>query len=45
VHPDGPDSHIERELSLRRAGWPMREAFRSQWEDRIGELVIDLADG
>ena len=44
VHPDGPDAHIERELSLRHAGWPMREAFRSQWADRIGELVIDLAD-
>jgi hypothetical protein len=44
VHGDGPDAHIERELALRRAGWPMREAFASQWEDRTAELVIRLAE-
>jgi hypothetical protein len=31
VHPDGPDSHIEQHLALRRAGWEMTDAFQSRW--------------
>jgi hypothetical protein len=42
VHPDGPDAHIDRHLSLRRHGWELHEAFESQWADRRGELVVDL---
>jgi len=42
VHPDGADAHIERHLSLTRAGWDVREAFRSRWADRRGELLVEL---
>ena len=44
IHPDGADAHIERHLSLRRAGWPLREAFPSRWGDRRGELTVDLVE-
>lgn len=43
VHPDGVDAHVERHLSLRRAGWQVVTAHRSRWEERPGELVIELA--
>lgn len=42
VHPEGPHAHIERHLSLRRAGWELREAFPSRWAERRGELVVEL---
>jgi hypothetical protein len=42
VHPDGANAHIERHLSLHRAGWILREAFESRWSDRRGELLVDL---
>lgn len=31
VHPEGPDAHIARHLTLRRAGWNLNEAFQSRW--------------
>ena len=43
VHPDGPDSHIDRHLALRIQGWDLAEAHRSRWRDRRGELVVRLA--
>jgi hypothetical protein len=42
VHPEGPAAHIERHLSLRRAGWPLRDAFPSRWTERRGELLVEL---
>ena len=31
VHPDGPHAHIERHLTLTRAGWQLTDAFESRW--------------
>ena len=42
VHPDGPGAHIERHLGLRRAGWDLAGAHRSRWDERPGELAVDL---
>lgn len=42
VHPDGAASHIRRRLALQRGGWTVLEAFPSRWEDRRGELVVEL---
>lgn len=42
IHPAGPDEHIDRHLSLLRAGWQLLEAFPSRWAERRGELVIEL---
>lgn len=43
VHPDGPDAHIERHLTLRRAGWTMTDAFQSRWLLRPEEVAAHLA--
>lgn len=42
VHPDGPEAHIDRHLELRRAGWPLAEAFASRWGDAVGEAAVEL---
>ena len=42
VHPGGSAAHIRRHLALVRAGWTVVEAFPSRWEDRRGELVVEL---
>ena len=42
VHPGGAAAHIRRHLALLRAGWTVLEAFPSRWEDRRGELVVEL---
>jgi hypothetical protein len=42
VHPHGSAAHIRRHLALVRAGWTVVEAFPSKWEDRRGELVVEL---
>ncbi|MFN8041127.1 MAG: AAA domain-containing protein [Acidimicrobiales bacterium] len=42
VHPDGPEAHIDRHLELRRAGWPLTEAFASRWGDAVGEAAVEL---
>ena len=42
VHPEGPDAHIERHLSLDRRGWELREAYPTRWGDRLGELIVEL---
>jgi hypothetical protein len=31
VHPDGPATHVEQHLALRRAGWRIVDAFQSRW--------------
>ena len=43
VHPEGAEAHVERHLALERAGWQVAGAYRSRWEERPGELVIELA--
>ena len=43
VHPDGPDAHIERHLTLRRAGWHLTDAFQSRWLLRPEEAAAHLA--
>jgi AAA domain len=42
VHPDGSAAHIRRHLALVRAGWTVFEALPSRWEERRGELVVEL---
>ena len=44
VHPDGPEAHVERHLSLRAAGWRLVEVHETRWGDRLGELGVLLAD-
>jgi hypothetical protein len=43
VHPDGPDAHIERHLTLRRAGWTLTDAFESRWLLRPEEAAATIA--
>lgn len=43
VHPDGPYAHVERDLALRRAGWPLADAFASRWRDDPAGLVAHVA--
>lgn len=42
VHPQGPEAHIDRHLSLSRAGWRFLEAYRTRWGNRRGELIVEL---
>jgi len=42
VHRDGAIAHVDRQLALRRAGWPLRDAFPSRWAERRGELLVEL---
>jgi hypothetical protein len=42
VHPDGSAAHVRRHLALVRAGWTVFEAFPSRWQERRGELVVEL---
>jgi hypothetical protein len=44
VHPSGPDAHIERHLTLERAGWKLFERFETRCADRLPELVVELAN-
>lgn len=41
-HGDGVDAHIERVLTLRRAGWRTSEAYERSWGYRLDELASDL---
>jgi hypothetical protein len=43
VHPDGPDAHIDRRLALTRAGWHLRDAYATRWQDRPEQLAVELA--
>ena len=42
VHAEGSAAHIRRHLALVRGGWTVLEAFPSKWQDRQGELVVEL---
>jgi hypothetical protein len=42
IDPGGPADHIDRHLALARSGWSIIEAHRSKWDDRKGELVVEL---
>jgi len=43
VHPDGVDAHIERHLTLLRAGWTLTDAFQSRWVDDPEQAAVHLA--
>lgn len=43
VHPDGVDAHIERHLTLLRAGWTLTDAFQSRWIDDPEQAAVHLA--
>ncbi len=45
VHPGGPHAHVERDLALRRAGWPLVDAFASRWRDDLDGLVTRVGAG
>jgi hypothetical protein len=44
VHPDGPAAHIERQLTLLRAGWRLVDAFPSRWAGDPVRAAIELAN-
>ncbi|GAB7037405.1 MULTISPECIES: AAA domain-containing protein [Catenuloplanes] len=43
VHPDGPAAHIERQRTLRRAGWRLHDAFPTRWDGDAARAALDLA--
>ena len=43
VHPDGVDAHLERQETLRRAGWRLMDAFPSRWADDPVRAALDIA--
>ena len=43
VHPDGPEAHIERQQTLRRAGWRLVDAFASRWSEDPVRAALDIA--
>ncbi|MDP9792098.1 hypothetical protein J2S43_000610 [Catenuloplanes nepalensis] len=43
VHPDGPAAHIERQRTLRRAGWRLLDAFPTRWDGNAARAALDLA--
>jgi hypothetical protein len=42
-HPDGTAAHIERQRTLLRAGWTLRDAFASHWLDDATRAALELA--
>jgi hypothetical protein len=42
VHEDGPAAHLERQRSLVRAGWTLRDAFASRWAGDPVRAALDL---
>lgn len=43
VHPRGVDAHIERHLTLRRAGWELTDAFPSRFDLNAERAAVHLA--
>jgi len=43
VHPDGPAAHVERQRTLARAGWTLRDAFPIRWAENAAQGAIELA--
>jgi hypothetical protein len=41
-HPDGTAAHVERQRTLVRAGWTLRDAFASRWSDDATRAALDL---
>jgi len=42
VHPDGPEAHRERHLTLRRAGWDLVSVFETSWLLKEQDAAIHL---
>jgi AAA domain len=43
VHPAGPAAHLQRQRTLARAGWTLRDAFASRWAGNPADAAITLA--
>ncbi|MET8152691.1 AAA domain-containing protein [Actinoplanes sp. NPDC049668] len=43
VHPDGPDTHLERQGALHRAGWHLIDAFPSRWHGDVRRAALEIA--
>ncbi|MEU7906224.1 hypothetical protein [Actinoplanes sp. NPDC049118] len=43
VHPDGPDTHLERQGALHRAGWHLIDAFPSRWDGDVRRAALEIA--
>jgi AAA domain-containing protein len=43
VHPRGPAAHLERQRTLTRAGWRLRDAFATRWSGSAADAAITLA--
>ena len=41
-HRDGADTHMDRAMMLRRAGWRTADAFQTKWNDNPGQFAIEL---
>ena len=41
-HRDGPDTHMDRAMMLRRAGWKTADAYQTMWSDNPGQFAIEL---
>jgi hypothetical protein len=44
LHPDGPAAHVERQRTLARAGWTLRDAFPTRWDGNPARGAIELAE-
>jgi hypothetical protein len=42
-HPDGDEAHVERQRTLLRAGWTLRDAFASRWAGSATRAALELA--
>jgi hypothetical protein len=42
VHPDGVEAHIERQRTLLRAGWTLRDTFASRWGGDAVRAALEL---
>ena len=45
VHPNGPESHVERQRTLLRAGWELVDAFPSRWAGNCAKAAVELSSG
>ncbi len=41
-HPEGAETHMDRALMLRRAGWNTTDAYQTKWSDNPGHFAIEL---
>ena len=44
LHPEGPDAHIDRAMTLRRIGWRTTDALELKWRYRLDYLAEELLE-